>query len=249
MEWLERTELLIGKEKLEALKNSKVLVAGLGGVGGFAAEMLCRAGIGQMVIIDADVVNPSNINRQILATTENIGNMKSEVAKERLLSINPELKLLVINEFIKDDRIIELMTEKYDFVVDAIDSLAPKIFLLYYALKNDQKIISSMGAGGKFDPEQIQIADFNKSYNDNLARMLRKRLHKLGVYTGFKVVFSPEKIDKNAVKFIEGEQNKKTTVGTISYMPAMFGGMMASYVIRKIINHQNEIEAGIPKEG
>ena len=233
--WLERTELLLGKDKLEKLNNTHVLVVGLGGVGAYAAEMLCRAGIGELTIIDADTVHPSNRNRQLIALKSSEGKSKTQLVSERLMDINPELKLIVYEEFIRDERIFEILETNYDFVVDAIDTLAPKIFLIKTALEHKIPIISSMGSGGKMDPSQIQITDFAKTYNDKLARMLRKRMHKMGIRGGFKVVFSPEQTRKEAVIFVENEENKKTTVGTISYMPPLFGSFMAAEVIREII--------------
>jgi len=234
MNWLTRTELLMGSENLKKLKNKHVLIVGLGGVGGCAAEMICRIGVGELTIVDGDVVDISNINRQLPALHSTINKAKAEVVAERLRDINPEVKLNVINEFLKDDKIINLLENKFDYVVDAIDTLSPKIFLIYYSLKYGHKIVSSMGAGGKYDPTQIQVTDIKKSYNCKLAKMLRKRLHRLGVYNGVKVVFSPEEIDKESVILQESE-NKKSNVGTISYMPPAFGCACASVVIKDLI--------------
>lgn len=234
-EWLSRTELLLGKEKLEALQNAHVLVAGLGGVGAYAAEQLCRAGVGEMTIIDGDVVELTNKNRQLPALDSNMGKAKAEIMAERFRDINPEVKLHVINDYIKDDRMIEVLEQaKYDYVVDAIDTLAPKIFLIYHSINKGLSIVSSMGSGGKLDPTKVEITDISKSYNCNLARMLRKRLHKLGVYKGVKVVFSPEPVEESAVVLVES-QNKKSNVGTISYMPPVFGCFIASVVIRDLV--------------
>jgi len=233
-EWLSRTELLLGEERLEQVKNAHVLVVGLGGVGAYAAELLCRAGVGQMTIVDGDNIEASNINRQLPATNKTLGEDKAEVMAERLKSINPDIKLRVINEFLRDQRMIEVLTEaKYDYVVDAIDTLAPKIFLIYHSLSMKYKVVSSMGAGGKMDPSQIQVTDISKSYNCKLARMLRKKLHQKGVHKGVKVVFSPEEVDKSAVVLVES-QNKRSNVGTISYMPPIFGCFIASVVLRDL---------------
>ena len=227
--------MLIGKEALKKLQEAHVLVAGLGGVGAYAAEQLCRAGIGEMTIIDGDCVEETNKNRQLPALDSNMGKPKAEVMAARFRDINPEIRLHVINDYIRDDRMIEVLKlASYDYIVDAIDTLAPKIFLIYHSLQNGYSIVSSMGSGGKFDPTQIRIADISKSSNCNLARMLRKRLHKLGVYKGVKVVFSPEEVDPEAVVLSEGE-NKKSNVGTISYMPPAFGCFCASVVIRDLI--------------
>ena len=234
--WQERTSLLIGQDNLKKLQQKHVLIAGLGGVGGYAAEQICRAGTGTITIIDGDKVSLSNKNRQIIALDSNIGKDKTSVVEKRLLDINPHLKLNVINEYIKDDRIAEILSQHYDYVVDAIDTLSPKVFFIYNAVKNGLNIVSSMGSGGKLDPEKIKIADISKSYNCTLARILRKKLHRLGVYEGVKVVFSSEKSPKDAVMLQDDEPNKKSTVGTISYMPAVFGCFCASVVIRDLIN-------------
>lgn len=235
-DWKERTLLLLGKDKVEKLKNSHVLIVGLGGVGAYAAEQLARAGVGEMTIVDGDKVHESNRNRQLLALISTINKDKAELMQDRLLDINPKIKLTIINEYLKEDRIKELLQNHYDYVVDAIDTLIPKTHLIFRSLESGLRIVSSMGAGGKTDPSLIQIADISESHDDKLARMLRKRLHRMGVYKGVKVVFSPEKINPSAVIISEGEQNKLTTVGTVSYMPAIFGLYISSVVIRDLIS-------------
>ena len=234
MEWLSRTELLLGKEGLEKLQKAHVLVAGLGGVGSYAAEMIVRAGIGEITLIDADVVKPSNRNRQLSALMSTEDQLKVEVMASRLLDINPNVRINKIGYFIRRELIPAVLNQKLDYVVDAIDSLSPKVFLIVHSLRNEIPLISSMGAGGKMDPSQVQIADVSQSYNCKLGRMIRKRLSKFDIKNGFDVVFSPEEVNKNHVIYVEDEPNKKTTVGTISYMPALFGIMTASQVIRKL---------------
>ncbi len=235
MNWLERTELLLGPEKLTKLKQANVLVVGLGGVGAYAAEQLCRAGIGKMTIVDADVVEHSNRNRQLPALISNVGKPKAEILSARFLDINPELQLTVVNDYIRDEKTIELLkSQPFDYVVDAIDTLSPKVFLIYHSLQLGLKVVSSMGAGGKLDPQKVEVADISKSYNCKLAKMLRKRLSRMGIKKGVKVVFSSEEVDENAVRLEEGE-NKKSTVGTISYMPPVFGCFVSSVVIRDLI--------------
>jgi tRNA A37 threonylcarbamoyladenosine dehydratase len=234
MEWLSRTELCIGREGVDRLRSSNVLVVGLGGVGAYAAEMICRSGVGRMTIVDGDKVNRSNRNRQLPALLSTEGKMKAEVMAGRLMDINPELNLTVISEYIKDERMIEILSYGYDFVVDAIDTLSPKVFLIYHTVKMKYPLVSSMGAGGKFDPTAIRVADISETTDCTLARILRKRLHRLGVRDGFSAVFSPEVVDKSRVEETEGEQNKKSVVGTVSYMPAAFGIACASVVIRNI---------------
>lgn len=240
-QWLSRTEMLLGKEALQRLNESHVLVAGLGGVGSWAAEMICRAGIGAMTIIDGDTVTAANKNRQLPALTSTTGRKKAEVMGERLLDINPALKLKVIPEFIRDQRMIDILEEdKYDYVVDAIDTLSPKVFLVYHSLRLNLRIVSSMGAGGKFDPTAIRVADISATNFCNLARMLRKKLHKLGVYEGFTAVYSPEVVDKKLIVRGSEESNKASSVGTMSYMPAAFGIVCASVVIRELAGIQPE---------
>lgn len=235
--WQERTQIMVGADGLERLRNANVLVAGVGGVGSYAVEQLVRAGIGNITIVDADVVNPSNRNRQLpaLVSTESI--KKVEVVKQRCLDINPELNITTDDIFLKEELIPDLIdSQKFDFVVDAIDTLSPKVYLIFETVKRNIPLISSMGAGGKVDPSKITIKDISKSYHCNLARMVRKRLHKLNVHKGFSVVFSPEEVDDEMIIHVEGEQNKKTTVGTISYMPAMFGCYVGSHVIRNLLH-------------
>lgn len=229
--------MLLHAANMAKLRSSHVMVAGLGGVGAYAAEMLCRAGIGKLTIVDGDVVQASNRNRQLLALCSNEGRPKTEVMAERLHDINPDLQIEVIHEFMRDERLIEIVGRPYDYVVDAIDTLSPKIYLLYYALKSRQHIVSSMGAGGKLDPLQLRVDDLSKTYNCRLAYVLRKRLRKLGITSGVRAVFSTEQIDKNLVESCD-EQNKKSIVGTVSYLPAIFGCVCASVVIRELIGKE-----------
>lgn len=234
--WQERTELLIGKEKLRKMAKSHVLVAGLGGVGGIAAEMLCRAGVGTLTIIDSDVVQPSNRNRQVPALLSTEGKAKTEILTQRLLDINPDADIRPLNVYLKDEKITEVLgMEKYDHVVDAIDTLSPKIYFIHNCIRMNLRLISSLGAGRKFDPELVKVVDISETYNCKLAYYLRKKLHKLGVNEGFKVVFSPEEASEGSVEVIQHEKNKKSRVGTISYMPAVFGCFAASVVIRELI--------------
>ncbi len=234
--WLERTELLLGSEKLEKLKRAHVLVVGLGGVGAYAAEQLCRTGIGKLTLVDSDAVETTNRNRQLPALVSTTGKLKTEVLAERFLDINPDLNLTVSNEFVADQKTLELLqSAPFDYVVDAIDTLSPKVFLIARALELNLKVVSSMGAGGKMNPELIRIADISNSYGCRLARTLRKRLLRMGIKSGVPVVFSSEIVVRDAVRPEEGK-NKKSTVGTISYMPALFGCFVSSVVIRGLIS-------------
>ena len=235
-EWLERTTLLLGDEKLKILQNSNVLVVGLGGVGAYAAEMIARSGVGRMTIGDADIVSPTNINRQLIALHSTIGKQKAELMADRLRDINPEINLTVVNKFIKDDETDALLdSDKFDYVVDAIDTLSPKLALIKGCLDRNIPMVSSMGAGAKTDPTKLEICDISKTHHCPLAHMLRKRLHKIGIRTGFKAVFSPEPVREGAMILCE-EQNKKSNTGTISYIPALFGIGCASVVIRGLID-------------
>jgi tRNA threonylcarbamoyladenosine dehydratase len=235
-DWLSRTELLLGADKIEKLKNKQVLISGLGGVGAMAAEMICRSGVGNMTIVDSDTIHSSNLNRQIPALISTLGKSKVETVSRRLLDINPGLNLTGIQEYLNDDTIPDVLEHSaFDYVIDAIDTLGPKTFLISHCLKRDIKIISSMGSGGKLDPAQVQIADIEDSYNCKLAYYLRKKLHKIGINTGFKVVFSPEIIPREAIRLSEGELNKKSMVGTISYMPVIFACFCVSVVLRELL--------------
>lgn len=234
-DWKQRTALLLGEEKMQRMAAAHVLVVGLGGVGAYAAEMICRAGVGRMTIVDADTVQPSNINRQLPALHSTIGKAKAEILAERFKQINPRLELNVLPVFLKDENIPELLdTAHYDFVVDAIDTLSPKCFLIYHAMKRHIKIVSSMGAGAKSDITQVRFADIWDTYHCGLSKAVRKRLQKMGVKRKLPVVFSTEQADPNAVILTENEMNKKSTCGTVSYMPAVFGCYLAEYVIKRL---------------
>lgn len=233
--WNTRTELLLGADRMEELSRSHVLIVGLGGVGAYAAEQICRAGIGSLTLIDADTVNESNLNRQLPALHSTLGQPKAEVVARRLLDINPELKLTVIQEFLRDERTEEILSAApYDFVVDAIDSLSPKVFLLYHAFRKELPVVSSMGAGAKTDPAQVKIADISKTCNCALAKAVRKRLRGMGIQKGIPVVFSTEIANPQAIIEVDNEPCKRTTTGTVSYMPAIFGCYLASYVITRL---------------
>jgi tRNA A37 threonylcarbamoyladenosine dehydratase len=233
--WQERTELLLGKKNLHVLKSKHVLIVGLGGVGAYAAENICRAGVGNITIVDGDKIFDSNINRQLIALNSNIGKDKTKVLADRLKDINPSLSLTTINKYIHDNEMEELISNKFDYVVDAIDTLSPKFNLILNCIKKQIPLVSSMGAGAKTDPLKVTVSDISKSFNCNLARVLRKKLHKHNIRRGIKVVFSTELPDQDAIVADEG-QNKKSTVGTISYMPPIFGCICASVVIRDLLN-------------
>lgn len=235
LDWLERTELLIGKEQLVKLSQSNVLVVGLGGVGSFAAEFICRAGIGKMTIIDGDTVDPTNKNRQLPALNSTIGLSKASVMANRFLDINPDLNLQVIDKFQQpEDNINLIKGESFDYVMDCIDSVSPKIYLIKTCFDMKQRFISSMGAGGKLDASTVKVGDISKSYNCPFARTIRKRLKKHNIRKGFKVVFNHGELLKDSMKLTDGSNYKKSFYGTISYMPALFGLRMAAEVIQDL---------------
>ena len=227
--------MLVGAEGLERLFESSVAVIGLGGVGAYAAEMLCRAGVGHLILLDSDVVSESNKNRQLIALDSTIGKPKSTVLAERLKDINPDVRLTLINCYLEEGGIQQLLGEyKVDFLVDAIDTLAPKIALIKYCVESGIPHVSSMGAGAKFDATAVRLADLSKSYNCPLAYILRKKLRKVGISKGFKVVFSEELPRREAIVAVE-ERNKKSNVGTISYLPAVFGCVCAQAAVEHLL--------------
>ncbi|MRX48285.1 tRNA threonylcarbamoyladenosine dehydratase [Pedobacter puniceum] len=235
--WMSRTNLLLDNHQMQKLINANVLVVGLGGVGGICAEMIARAGVGKMTIVDADVVEASNRNRQIPALISTDNQPKAEVMAQRLRDINPDIDLTVINEYIKDERTEEILNEgNFDYAVDCIDTLSPKVFFIQTCLEKGIPLVSSMGAGGRLDPSKVRISDISASYNCTLARYVRKRLKKFGIRKGLKVVFSSELPDANKVILAPEGGPKKSLIGTVSWMPAIFGCTVASVVIRDLYN-------------
>ncbi|MBO5084389.1 MAG: tRNA threonylcarbamoyladenosine dehydratase [Bacteroidaceae bacterium] len=243
--WTERTALLLGEDKMRRLSAAHVLVVGVGGVGAYAAEMLCRAGVGEMTIVDADTVQPSNINRQLPATHSTIGRSKVEVLAERFRDINPDIRLHALPMYLKEEEVASLLDGtlncqlpivdcQFDVIVDAIDTIAPKCALIAEAMRRGIPIVSSMGAGAKSDITQIRFADLWETYHCGLAKAVRTRLKKAGIRRSLPVVFSTEQADRRAVITVDDERNKKSTAGTISYMPAVFGCYLAAYVIRHL---------------
>jgi tRNA threonylcarbamoyladenosine dehydratase len=233
--WLSRTELLIGNERLQQLMRAHVLVIGMGGVGSFAAEFIARSGVGRMTIVDGDVVDPSNRNRQLPALATTHGMSKARLMAERLQSINPELQLTVVKEFIRPEAIAPLLDTDADYVIDAIDSITPKLTCIKTAYEKRMRLVSSMGAGGRLDPSYISVADISKTYNCPFAQQIRKQLKTAGIRKGVKVVFSSEPADRNSIMRTDGSNFKKSAYGTISYLPAIFGATAASVVIRDLI--------------
>ena len=234
--WMSRTQLMLGDNLVEKLMSKNVLVVGLGGVGGICAEMIVRAGVGKMTIVDNDTIDASNINRQIPALHSTVSQSKAQVLAARLLDINPLLDLTILEVFVENTSMQALIEkEPWDYVVDCIDTLSAKVDLIKGCMDRKLAIVSSMGAGGKVDPSQIRVTDLSKSYECNLARYVRKRLQALGIKKGLKVVFSPEKPDQSKIIESDTVYPKKSIIGTLSYMPAIFGCTVASVVIRDLM--------------
>jgi tRNA A37 threonylcarbamoyladenosine dehydratase len=234
-EWTERATLLFKVDGLQKLKNANVLVVGLGGVGSFAAEFLARAGVGSMTIVDGDVVDITNINRQLPALHSTVGQPKVTLVGDRLMDINPELKLTRIKEFLSPERAFEIVSNEFDYVLDCIDSVTPKLNLIIAAKRKKVKIISSMGAGGKMEASKVQVSCISKASNCMLAKAIRKRL-KAEKIDKLKVVSSSEIQDQTSLKMTDGSNYKKSFYGTNSYMPGLFGLYAAETVIRFLLN-------------
>ena len=233
--WLSRTTLLVGEDAVKRLTGKHVMVVGMGGVGSYAAEFVARSGIGKMTIIDGDVVDPTNRNRQLPALATNHGVSKAEIMAERLLAINPELQLDVVKEFINPEIVIQQLNKSPDFIIDAIDSITPKVTFVRLAYESGMPMVSSMGAGAKLDPTQLRVVDISKTYNCPFAQQIRKNLRTHGIKKGVKVVFSPELPIKESLMLTDGKNFKKSAYGTISYLPATFGAVAASVAIRELM--------------
>jgi tRNA threonylcarbamoyladenosine dehydratase len=234
--WLSRTALLVGVEGLDKLVNAHVLVVGLGGVGSYAAEFIARAGVGQMTIVDGDVVDPTNRNRQLPALSTTHGISKADIMAGRIIAINPEIKLTVIKDFLTPEKADAICkAAPYSYVMDCIDSVTPKLHLIVAAKKQGLKIITSMGAGGKMDPTRIRVADVYDTCICPFAMYIRKRLRKKGISKGLLTVFSEELVPPESLMYTDGSNFKKSAYGTISYLPAAFGGVCASVVIRELL--------------
>ncbi len=236
--WQERTELLFKTEGLRNLKNAHVLVVGLGGVGSFAAEFLARAGVGNLTIVDGDIVDITNINRQLPALHSSVGMPKVNVVGDRLMDINPKLQLYRIEEFLSPERAFEIVSPKYDYVLDCIDSVTPKLNLIFACKRNRVKVISSMGAGGKMDASKVKVANIKNTVHCHLAKTIRKRLKKMNI-DKLKVVFSSEIQDARSLKMTDGTNYKRSFYGTNSYMPCLFGLYAAETVIRYLLKKEN----------
>ncbi|MEM8521863.1 tRNA threonylcarbamoyladenosine dehydratase [Flavobacterium sp. PL12] len=236
-EWMERSELLFKKEGIDNLQKANVLVVGLGGVGSFAAEFLVRAGVGAMTIVDGDVVDITNINRQLPALHSTVGKSKIKLVGDRLMDINPELKLTRVEEFLSPERAFEIVSDEFDYVLDCIDSVTPKLNLIIGAKRKRVKIISCMGAGGKLEAAKVKVTDISNTVNCFLAKTIRRRLKEVKI-DKLKVVFSSEIQDEASLKMTDGSNYKRSFYGTNSYMPGLFGLYAAETVIRYLLKKE-----------
>ena len=237
-QWTERAELLFKKEGLEKLKNSNVLIVGVGGVGSFAAEFIARAGVGKMTIVDGDVVDITNINRQLPALHSTVGVSKIDVVGDRLMDINPELQLTKIKEFLSPERAFEIVSNDFDYVMDCIDSVTPKLNLIIASKRKKIKIISSMGAGGKMEAAKVKVSDISKTKKCYLAKAIKRRLKEVKIDKGVKAVYSSEIQDASSLRMTDGKNFKKSFYGTNSYMPGLFGLHAAETVIRYLLKKE-----------
>jgi tRNA A37 threonylcarbamoyladenosine dehydratase len=247
--WLERTELLVTSENLNKLQQTNVLIVGLGGVGSFAAEFIARAGVGKMTIVDGDVVDITNVNRQLQAVHSTVKLSKAELMALRIKDINPDVELTVVNKFLSPEDTNEIVySQEFDYVLDCIDSITPKLNLIKAAKTKGRKIMSSMGAGGKVDSMRVQYADISRTHMCPFAYYIRKRLRKEGIYSGVMAVFSDEIPNRESIKETDGTNFKRSFYGTISYIPALFGLNMASWVIRDACGLFEYTKECIPKK-
>jgi tRNA A37 threonylcarbamoyladenosine dehydratase len=244
MRWYSRTELLLGEDALERLRGAKVAVFGLGGVGGFAVEALARAGVGTLRLVDHDVVSGSNLNRQIFALRSTLGQAKVDVAKARVLDINPDCQVEARRTFINADSLPELLEGGFDVVVDAIDSVSCKVALLHAANQRGIFTVSSMGAGGRLDASNAHVADLSRTRMCPLAAIIRKKLRKLGLHKGIRCVYSLEPADNkrepnplDSVPHV-GPGRERRPLGTISYMPALFGLRVAEEALKHLLQER-----------
>lgn len=242
-DWKERTSMLIGEEGLQRLSVSRVAVIGVGGVGGYAAEMVVRAGVGHLIIMDSDNVSVTNKNRQLLALDSTVGRPKCDVLRERLLDINPQLDIIVLKEYLEAGSADEVLGKyRIDFLIDAIDTLSPKMSLIKYCMDRGIPLVSSMGAGAKTDATKVRLADISKSFNCPLAALVRKRLRRMGIKKGFQAVFSEELPKKEAITECD-DRNKKSLVGTVSYIPAAFGCVCAQAALQSLLSVRSPEQA------
>lgn len=226
-----RTELLLGKEAMVKLQNSKVAIFGAGGVGSYVVEALARSGVGHLILVDFDTICESNINRQIEALYSTLGRVKIEVLKERILDINPQAKVELYQEFINDDNIDSIIDKECSYLVDAIDNVPGKLAIIEKALQLERPVISAMGTGNKLDPSKLLVADISETKGCPLARVVRRELKKRGIYKGVKVVYSSEP----PIPVSASDEENKRIIGSVSFVPSVAGLMIAAQVVRELV--------------
>lgn len=232
LEQFYRTSILLGEKALEDLSKCHIIIAGVGGVGGQVVEAIARSGIGKITIIDNDIVDITNINRQLIATLPDIGNPKVELFWQRIKSINPHCEVIAHQRFLSEENLSELIDREVDFVIDCIDTVPSKIAIIRYCINNKIKVVSSMGAGNRYDVTKVKIADISKTKMCSLARVIRNGLKKCGITKGVMVAYSEEPGSKPLVR----EKGLRPINGTISYLPPMFGLMLSGFVLKKLID-------------
>lgn len=238
--WDERTRTLLGEDAVNQLARKRVLIVGCGGVGGYASEMLARSGVGHLTLIDSDCVATSNINRQIIATHDTVGESKVELLAKRFKSINPDISVDARQLFLTPEKVDDLISENYDMIIDAIDSVAPKVMLLEESLRRHIPVVSSMGAGGRIDPTKCGYFDISETRNDGLAREVRRRLRKAGFSGGLTVVASTESPEQHSILTLD-EQFKRSSYGTLATIPAIFGIMLANRAILELLSRPDSL--------
>lgn len=232
--WDSRTLRLLGPDAADVLAHARVLVAGVGGVGGYVVEMLARSGVGRLVLVDSDTVAESNLNRQIIALRSTLGKPKVELFAARVADINPDCRVETLQRFLTPDNVEEILCSGFDFVADCIDTVAPKVALLSACKRLGVRVVSSMGAGGRLDPSQVCYADLWETRQDGLARAVRDAFKRRGHRPSIPVVYSPEVPRPCSLLMEQGRDNKRSSYGTLATIPSLFGIYMASYIIRKL---------------
>ena len=242
-----RLELLIGKEDMDRLRDGRVLLLGVGGVGSWVAETLARTAVGHLTLVDCDTVKPSNINRQVHALHSTIGRLKTDVMAERIRDINPDIDVTPLNLHLTPENLPELLDSNWSCVIDAIDERKPKFAAILHCIRHGIPILSSMGSANKMNPATVEITDISKTYGCPLAKLMRKALHKEGITKGLKVCFSPElpSVLQNGGYHADEAENpgERKPLGTISYLPALFGLRLAAEAIAMIREQEDHATA------
>lgn len=227
-----RTSILLGESAITNLGIRHILIAGVGGVGGQVVEAIVRSGVGKITLIDNDIVDITNINRQLIATLPNVGKPKVELFKQRILEINPQCDVIIQQQFLNEDNLTTLIPQDIDYVIDCIDTVPSKLAMISYCVKNKIKIVSSMGAGNRYNVNKVKLADISKTKMCSLARIIRLGLKKNGIVKGITVVYSEEEGSSPLLQ----SKGLRPINGTISYLPPLFGLMLAGHVLKQLID-------------